>query len=234
MKKKALVVLSGGQDSTTCLYWALNNPNYSDVRTITFDYGQKHSVEIEAAQKIANLAGVENEIINIRDTLKGTSPLVNKDFEVEKYKDADSLPGGLEKTFVPSRNMLFLTIASNRAYIHDCSAIITGVSQEDFGGYPDCRQTFIDSMEKTFLTGLEKPIKIVTPLIDLNKKQTVELAVKLDGCMNALYFSHTCYEGEHPVPCGKCHACLLRQKGFDEAGVIDPIQERAAIWCESC
>ena len=217
---KALTVLSGGQDSTTCLYWAL--ANFDENIAITFDYGQKHRREIGCAQEIARKAGVEHEVIKIGNILQGTSPLVNQDYDVEEYKDAESLPGGLEKTFVPSRNMLFLTIASNRAYVNECDVVITGVSEEDYGGDPDCREEFIKGMENVYVQGLEKDIKILTPLIHLDKKQTVEMAVDLQGCMEAMKHSHTCYNGEFP-PCGKCHACLLREKGFELAGVPDPM-----------
>jgi len=160
---KALTVLSGGQDSTTCLYWAL--ANFDENIAITFDYGQKHRREIGCAQEIARKAGVEHEVIKIGNILQGTSPLVNQDYDVEEYKDAESLPGGLEKTFVPSRNMLFLTIASNRAYVNGCDVVITGVSEEDYGGYPDCREEFIKGMENVYVEGLEKDIKILTRII---------------------------------------------------------------------
>lgn len=223
---KALVVLSGGQDSVTCLYWA--KKHYEEVIAITFNYGQRHRIELESAIKTASLANVEHETINVKGTLEGTSPLVNFNFEVEQYKDAESLPGGLEKTFVPSRNMLFLTIASNRAYVHECDFIVTGVSQEDFGGYPDCRETFIRSMEMTINKGLDKDIRIITPLINLTKKETVELAYSLgEDCWDALSYSHTCYNGHYP-PCGNCHSCLLREKGFKEAGLADPLIARSS------
>lgn len=218
---RALVVLSGGQDSTTCLFWA--KQRYKEVLAITFNYSQRHSTEIVAAQKIAELAGVQHDIVSVPNVLEGTSPLINPDHEVESYGSVSDLPGGLEKTFVPGRNMLFLIVAANRAYVNNCSVIITGVSQEDFGGYPDCRRLFIDSIIETINLGLDRYIDIVTPLINLTKRETVLLANHLgEDCWQALSCSHTCYNGEIP-PCGKCHACLLRQKGFDEAGFVDPL-----------
>lgn len=228
MYKKALVVLSGGQDSTTCLFWALRW--YDEVHAITFNYGQRHDREILAAMKVAVAAQVaSHEIIALPDLLQGTSPLVNKFADVERYQSADTLPGGIEKTFVPMRNTLFLTIAANRAVVKGCFDIITGVSQEDFGGYPDCREDFIRSLQGTFRLSLEgiTGINIVTPLIHLNKKETVLMAKDLgEECWNALAMSHTCYNGDTP-PCGHCHACLLRAKGFDEAGLPDPLLERS-------
>lgn len=221
---RALVLLSGGQDSTTCLYAAKAANN--EVHALTINYGQRHDVEISASLKIASLANVaSHEICNVPAILRGTSPLTDATKQVHTYESADVLPGGLENTFVPARNMLFLTIAANRAYVLDCSHIYIGVSQEDYGGYPDCRQTFLDATELTYHTALEREIAIVAPLIYKNKMQTVLLAKDLPGCWNALSYSHTCYQGMVP-PCGKCHACLLRQRGFAQAGLPDPLLER--------
>lgn len=149
--QKAVVVLSGGQDSTTCLFWAVNQG--FDVHTLTIDYGQRHVRELEAAAKVAALAGiapVKQEVLKLGPVLKGTSPLVS-DAQLEQYADHNSLPGGLEKTFVPMRNQLFLTLAANRAYCLGTNALITGVCQEDFGGYPDCRRVFIDALQELSL-----------------------------------------------------------------------------------
>lgn len=242
----ALVVLSGGQDSSTCLAQALASGLYGGsvesphrVRAITFDYGQRHLREVEAARAMVDMLHerfgllVPHEIIRLpAGILAGTSPLVNKGISVERYADAASLPGGLERTFVPMRNALFLTIAANRACamtpngMRDEVDIITGVSQEDYGGYPDCREEFITSQEATIWQATKDSslplIRIVTPLIKLSKADTVKLAESLPRArlLNAL--SHTCYEGMSP-PCGHCHACLLRQKGYEQAGVKDPL-----------
>ncbi|AJQ93082.1 7-cyano-7-deazaguanine synthase QueC [Gynuella sunshinyii] len=224
-KTKALVVLSGGQDSTTCLYWA--KENFDEVLCITFDYNQRHSIELDCAKKISEIAGVEQEVIRMGEIFKGLSPLTDKTKSVEQYESADTLPGGLENTFVPGRNMMFLTVAANRAYVHECDTIVIGVSQEDYGGYPDCRSEYIEQMEKAIEFALDKKIKIATPLINLNKKQTVEMAKEFSGCMDALSYSHTCYNGVFP-PCGKCHSCLLRLRGFEQAGETDPIYRRVS------
>lgn len=227
---KALVVLSGGQDSTTCLYWALNE-GY-EVSAVTFDYEQRHRIEIDSAVKIAALAGVPHEIVRLGPVLAGTSPLVSGG-QLEQYADHKSLPGGLEKTFVPMRNQLFLTVAANRAFCLGASVLVTGVCQEDFGGYPDCRRDFINALEKatclgTFTreAGFKSGLSIVTPLMDLTKAESVLMAVDLEGCYEALAYSHTAYDGQYP-PIGHDHATLLRQKGFEEAGVPDPLVLRA-------
>lgn len=228
---KALVVLSGGQDSTTCLYWA--KARGYDVHCLTFDYGQRHRIEIQAACTIAALAGAgdQHEILRLGDVLQGTSPLVSG-AELEQYADHQSLPGGIEKTFVPMRNQLFLTIAANRAAVLGAEAIVTGVCEEDYGGYPDCRRGFIDLLEQTInasLDGAASKIRIETPLMRLTKKATVNLALDLPGCYSALRWSHTSYDGQYP-PTGHDHATLLRAKGFEEAGVPDPLVWRA--WME--
>lgn len=229
---KALVVLSGGQDSTTCLYWALAQ-GY-DVHAVTFAYGQRHEIEIEAAVRIARMAGVtSHEIIDLGSTvLKGTSPLVS-DAELEQYADEFSLPGGLEKTFVPMRNQLFLTVAANRAFVLGCRNLVTGVCQEDSGGYPDCTEDFILALETacdlgTFTdeAGFPGGLLIHTPLMHLTKAASVHMAAAMPGCMEALAYSHTSYDGAYP-PTGHDHATLLRAKGFLEAGLPDPLIVRA-------
>lgn len=229
--KVALVVLSGGQDSTTCLFWA--KQHFDKVHAVTFNYNQRHAIEIEAAIKVAQMAEVEShEIITLGPILKGTSPLVS-DAKLEQYADHASLPGGLEKTFVPMRNQLFLTIAANRAYVLGCTNLVTGVCEEDFGGYPDCRQDFIHVLEGACNEGTFTgegdalgPLQIHTPLMKLTKAATVALARQLPGCYDALAWTHTSYDGQYP-PIGKDHATLLRAKGFFEAGVPDPLVVRA-------
>jgi 7-cyano-7-deazaguanine synthase len=234
-KQKALVVLSGGQDSTTCLAWAIAQG--FDVHTITFDYGQKHAIEIASAFKVAKILGIppaKMELVQLGEgILAGTSPLVNRAVELEQYADHHSLPGGLEKTFVPMRNQLFLTVAANRAYVMGCNVLVTGVCQEDSGGYPDCRAVFINALQSTINhgtftgePGTLPPLRILTPLMFLTKAQSVKLAMELPGCMEALAYSHTSYDGAYP-PVGHDHATLLRAKGFEEAGVPDPLVVRA-------
>tara|TARA_R100001143_G_scaffold48911_1_gene43737 strand:- start:1202 stop:1912 length:711 start_codon:yes stop_codon:yes gene_type:complete len=232
----ALVVLSGGQDSTTCLFWA--KQLYSEVHALIFDYGQRHAVEIESAVAVAQMAHINSyEVLPLGETiLAGTSPLTDPTAEVEEYETSEDLPGGIEKTFVPGRNILFLTIAANRAALLKCNALVTGVCEEDFGGYPDCRMAFIAEMEAALNEGIWgvsrnnsfKHLSIETPLMRLSKRQTVELANRIDGCMDALAHTHTCYKGERP-PCMKCHACHLRQRGFDDAGIPDPLLVRYGI-----
>lgn len=234
--KPIVVVLSGGQDSTTCLYEVMVHSPGNPVHAVTFDYGQRHRIEINAARTIARLAGVQShEVIKLGGgILKGTSPLIS-DEKLEQYESHEKLPGGLEKTFVPMRNQLFLTVAANRAYMLGSSDLVTGVSAEDFGGYPDCRRIFINLLEAasslgTF-TGQEDTLpnlKIHTPLMNLNKEQTADLGWKNCGCYGALAYSHTSYDGQYP-PTGKDHATLLRAKGFEKARLPDPLILRAFL-----
>lgn len=231
-RKKAVVVLSGGQDSVTCLYWAM----YMDyeVHCVTFDYNQRHGAEIMAASRIARMNNLPHEVISLGPILKGTSPLVS-DEHLEQYSSPEALPGGLEKTFVPMRNQLFLTIAANRAYVIGARVLVTGVSSEDYGGYPDCRPKFIRLLEQTINNGTftgepgtVPPLEILTPLMNRDKATTVQMALRYPNCYGALAYSHTAYDGQYP-PRGRDHATLLREKGFAKANVPDPLWLRAYL-----
>jgi 7-cyano-7-deazaguanine synthase len=225
MDKSALVILSGGQDSTTCLGKA--KQEFKDVYTITFDYGQRHSIEVEKAEQIAKeLGSAGHETIELGEILKGTSPLISDNI-VGQYDSVEELPEGVEPTFVAGRNILFLTIAGNRAHVLGTEHIFTGVCQEDFAGYWDCRQQFIDEMAKALSEGLygtKSSIKIHTPLMDLTKKDSVILAKNIfkEDFDSVFKLTHTCYNGIEGG-CGKCHACILRDRGFVEAGLEDPL-----------
>jgi 7-cyano-7-deazaguanine synthase len=226
MQTKALVVLSGGQDSTTCL--AVAKSQFEEVHAVTFNYGQRHMTEIESAIAVAQAVGVSShEIIDLGATiLKSSSPLVSNN-PVGRYQSADELPGGVEPTFVPGRNILFLTIAANRAAALGIRAIFTGVCEEDFGGYFDCRQAFIDAMQASIgegIAGNPSYFLIHTPLMNLTKKDSVLLAQEMLGTDfdRVMGLTHTCYNGVKGG-CGECHACILRDRGFKDAGIADPI-----------
>jgi len=229
MKKEstAVVVLSGGQDSTTCLFWA--KKEYEKVCALTFDYGQKHRCELESAKKIAEIAKVPHQIfeLQILKDLKGGG-LSGMDINVSQaHPNAPELPA----SFVPGRNILFLTLAASYGFnlVPQSSIIVTGTCQTDFSGYPDCRREFIDHLENTLALGLysgKKAVKILTPLMFLTKAEGVLLACKLGSkCWEALKYSHTCYNGKIP-PCNDCPACKIRAKGFEKAGMLDPIYNR--------
>jgi len=198
---------------------------YQTVEAVTFNYGQRHALEIHAAGIITDELGVKHHIIDVPKVLKGSSPIIDKSINVDTYTSADVLPGGLEATFVPGRNLLFLTLASNLAYNIGAKVLYTGVCEEDYGGYPDCRDVFIKAAEEAINKALyidANELTIITPLMHLTKKESVLLASETPRCMEMLAYSHTCYKGKRP-PCGHCHACLLRARGFEQAGIKDPL-----------
>jgi len=217
MASKAVVVLSGGQDSTTCLYWALDRFGDDHVEALTFDYGQRHRIELECAGKVAQHAGVAHTTLPI-DTFSalGGNSLTDTGIPVEEAS-GNSLPN----TFVPGRNLVFLTFAAAFAWQRGIADLVTGVAQTDYSGYPDCRRDTLDELEQTLRLGMERAFTIHTPLMNLSKKETVEMARGL-GALDAMALTHTCYNGQRP-PCGECPACQLRAKGFLEAGVADPL-----------
>lgn len=228
---KALVILSGGQDSTTCLWWA--KKYFDEVEAITFDYGQRHRLEIVCARAVAKLAGVtQHELCTLGPILAGKSPLINPDQPLEGYTDFASMDktigDRIELTFVPMRNALFLTLAANRAACRGIKTIVTGVCQSDNANYPDCRESFIAAQEQTINEALgtsENGISIATPLMNLEKSDSIILMQKLGG-MAALAFTHTAYDGHYP-PVGNDHASVLRAEGFLRAGYPDPLVVRA-------
>ncbi|NQV85840.1 MAG: 7-cyano-7-deazaguanine synthase QueC [Woeseiaceae bacterium] len=219
MTDKALVVLSGGQDSTTCLYWAIDKFGRNQVSSLTFDYGQRHRIELDCAREIADFVGVPNVILPI-DTFSalGGDALTDTDIAVGTGTDERT---GLPNTFVPGRNLIFLTFAAAFAYQRDITHLVTGVAQTDYSGYPDCREETIVALQATLQNGMESMVQIHAPLMHLSKMETVKLATEL-GALPAMALTHTCYNGVRP-PCGYCAACQLRAKGFEEAGIIDPL-----------
>ena len=218
--EQALVVLSGGQDSTTCLYWALAEFGPESVTALTFDYGQRHRIELDCAADVARQAGVANRILPI-DTFAalGGNALTNREIEV-----AGGADGSLPSTFVPGRNLVFLTFAAAYAWPRRIGHLVTGVAQTDYSGYPDCREETLRALEQALRLGMESQVEIHAPLMHLSKKQTVLLARDL-GAIDAMRLTHTCYEGRRP-PCGTCPACKLRARGFAEAGISDPLVGR--------
>ena len=217
--EKALVVLSGGQDSTTCLFWAVDRFGRDNVSSITFDYGQKHRIELDCARDVAAAAGVANVRLPI-DTFAALGGDALTDASVAVSNETDDATA-LPVTFVAGRNLIFLSFAAAYGYRHDARHLVTGVAQTDYSGYPDCREETIEALQKAISLGMDREFTIHTPLMHRSKKETVELAVQL-GALEAMALTHTCYNGRRP-PCGDCPACRLRAKGFAEAGVPDPL-----------
>jgi 7-cyano-7-deazaguanine synthase len=227
LNRTALVVFSGGQDSTTCLHWALRT--FASVEAVFFDYGQRHASEELAAQTIAWRVKVPLRRFRL-DFFRemGGNSLTDNTMAITTEMGSHGLPN----TFVPGRNLLFLTQAAAYAYTRDIRDIVTGVCQTDFSGYPDCRHETLRALQRALHLGLGWPerrgqFRIHTPLMFRTKAGSVALARRW-GALESLAFSHTCYEGAFP-PCGKCPSCLLRAKGFTEAGVPDPIFSRPPV-----
>ena len=209
---KVVVVFSGGQDSTTCLIQAL--AQYDEVHAITFNYGQRHSQEIAVAQAIAAELGVTAHKVLDLGLLNelAISSLTRDAIPVSTQLQENGLPN----TFVPGRNILFLTLAAVYAYQVGAEVVITGVCETDFSGYPDCRDEFVKALNRALCLGLEKPLQLVTPLMWLNKAQTWALADRHGRLDYVRERTLTCYNGVVGDGCGTCPSCLLRQRGLQE------------------
>lgn len=210
-KEKALVVFSGGQDSTTCLFWALRN--FKEVHTLTFSYGQRHSLETEIARRLAERAGVDFRLMDISSIAGlGTSSLTDDSIRMDEEKPSGTFPN----TFVPGRNLFFLSVAAVYAREHGIMNIVTGVSQTDYSGYPDCRDSFIRSLNVTLNLAMDEQFVIHTPLMWLDKAQTWALADSLGVFDIIRNETLTCYNGVPGDGCGHCPACRLRLAGLEE------------------
>lgn len=207
-------MFSGGQDSTTCLIKALEE--YDEIHCLTFNYGQKHSQEIEVAQNIVRLLGVKSHKIINADVLNlfAKSSLTRDEIAVPEYSTHKD--GDFPSTFVPGRNIFFLTLSAIYAYQICADTVITGVCETDFSGYPDCRNKFIKAMTKAIALGMDRNITISTPLMWLTKSETWALADSLGKLDFIINETLTCYNGIKSHGCGKCDACYLRNKGLNE------------------
>lgn len=205
---KALVVFSGGQDSTTCFFYA--KEKFKEVELVTFQYGQRHDTEIEVAKQIAQEQGLKHHILDM-SLLSQLTPnaLTQHDLQIEDTDD------GVPNTFVPARNLLFLSFAGALAYQIKARHIITGVCETDFSGYPDCRDDFVKSMNVTLNLSMDKNFVIHTPLMWLDKKETWALSDELGVLDYVRYNTLTCYNGIIADGCGECPACQLRARGLN-------------------
>ncbi|MHC0553190.1 7-cyano-7-deazaguanine synthase QueC [Salinicoccus sp. CNSTN-B1] len=208
-RKKALVVFSGGQDSTTCMFHAM--AHYDEVELVTFNYGQRHSNEIEVAKSIAEEQGLKHHILDM-SLLGQLSPnaLTAHDMEITKEADEE-----MPNTFVPARNMLFLSFATALGYQIGAGTVITGVCETDYSGYPDCRDIFVKSMNVTANLAMDRNFVIETPLMWLDKKETWAMADDYGKLEYVREKTLTCYEGIIGDGCGECPACRLRNEGLN-------------------
>ena len=209
-KETALIVFSGGQDSTTCLFWA--KKHFRSVEALTFTYGQRHAVEVQMAEKIARKADVPWHHMDVSFIGKlGRNSLTDSSIVMDQEKPADGPPN----TFVPGRNLFFLSIAAVFARERGINHLVTGVSQTDFSGYPDCRDAFIKSLNVTLNLGMEEQFVIHTPLMWIDKEQTWEMSDKLGVLDLVRNDTLTCYNGIAGDGCGHCPACTLRREGLE-------------------
>ncbi|HZG73431.1 MAG TPA: 7-cyano-7-deazaguanine synthase QueC [Chondromyces sp.] len=208
-KEKAVVVFSGGQDSTTCLFWA--KQRFSEVIAVTFNYGQRHKAELECAAAIAKDLNVVHHVLDM-SLLNQLAPnaLTREDIEIKAEE------GELPSTFVDGRNLLFLSFAAVLAKQYGARHIITGVCETDFSGYPDCRDVFIKSLNVTLNLSMDYEFVIHTPLMWLNKAETWALADELGAFDYVRENTLTCYNGIQGDGCGSCPACELRNRGLQQ------------------
>lgn len=210
-KEKALVVFSGGQDSSTCLFWALKK--FKEVHTVTFSYGQKHSLEVKMAEKLAAKSGVDFHLLDMPLIGHlGANSLTDTSMTMDQEKPEGSFPN----TFVPGRNLFFLSVAAVIAREHGIMNIVTGVSQTDFSGYPDCRDSFIKSLNVTLNLAMDEQFVIHTPLMWLDKAETWALADSLGVLDIIRNETLTCYNGIPGDGCGHCPSCKLRRAGLEK------------------
>lgn len=206
-RQSALVVFSGGQDSTTCLFWALRH--YDHVEAVTFAYGQRHSQEVEVAKGIAKDLEIEHHILDMSLLGQITNNALTSDIEIEAQE------GEVPNTFVDGRNHLFLSFAAVLAKQKGITDIVTGVCETDFSGYPDCRDAFVKSLNVTLNLAMDYDFVIQTPLMWLDKAETWALADQLGTFDYVKDKTLTCYNGVMGAGCGECPACKLRQHGLD-------------------
>ena len=210
-KDTALVVFSGGQDSTTCLFWA--KKHFRRVCALTFAYGQKHVKEVDVARAIAGKAGVDFDVMDVSFIGRlGHNSLTDPSMKM----DAEKPEGGVPNTFVPGRNLFFLSIAAVYARERGINHLVTGVSQTDFSGYPDCRDAFIKSLNVTLNQAMDEQFVIHTPLMWIDKAETWALADELGVLDLVRRETLTCYNGIPGDGCGHCPACKLRREGLEK------------------
>jgi len=225
---KAVCLLSGGLDSSTCL--AVARAGRFETYALSFDYGQRHRVELDAARRVAaSLGAREHLIVPVGLGLFGGSALTG-DMAVPKSRPAAEIASGIPITYVPARNTIFLSLALAWAEVLGSTDIFIGVNAIDYSGYPDCRPEFLEAFERVANLGTKAgvegsgKIRLHAPLKNLSKAEIIRLAISLGVDLS---LTHSCYDPDREGrPCGACDSCLLRQKGFAEAGIADPLEYR--------
>lgn len=222
---QAAVLFSSGIDSTTALHWALDK--FDSVQALTFDYGQRHAVEILHAEQIAKSMNVPQTIIQVDLKQIGGSSLTDHAFSVPEYDETDAVQETLPTTYVPFRNGIFLALAAAWAEVHSCTEIVCGFNVIDSPDYPDTRKSFVTAMQEAINRGSKaafnlRQVTIHAPFIDMRKSAIIETGLALGAD-----YSHSisCYAGQE-IPCAKCSSCRMRQKAWAETGMEDPLYVR--------
>ena len=228
--RKAVVLVSGGLDSATTLAVAIRD-GY-ECYALSFDYGQKHRFELQAAENVCRAFPVADHVTITIDLSRFGGSALTSAIDVPKDRDAETMSSGIPVTYVPARNTVFLSIALGWAEVLSAFDLFIGVNAVDYSGYPDCRREFITQFERTANLATKAGVegdgrfRVHTPLIDLTKGEIIQLGSKL-GVDYVL--THSCYDpGETGIACGHCDACQLRRKGFTDAGQVDPIEYQSA------
>jgi len=223
--EKNTVLFSGGIDSTTALYWALDLDK--QTAALTFDYGQKHRVEIGAAQRIADMLEIPHKILRVDLEQIGGSSLTDSSVSIPQMENVSQIQEGLPTTYVPFRNGIFLALAAAWAETQDITGIVCGFNVIDSPNYPDTRETFVKAMEKAINSGTgaalgRKKIGILAPFLNMKKSAIIKKGLALGADYS---YSISCYRGSE-IPCLQCSSCLLRQKAWEETGMKDPLITR--------
>jgi 7-cyano-7-deazaguanine synthase len=220
--KKSIVLFSAGVDSTSALYWALDR--YDKTFALTFDYGQRHRIELDMARRVAQKLNVPQKILRVDLRQIGGSSLTDGKMSLPQYERIEEIEAGLPSTYVPFRNGIFLALAAAWAETEGVNEIICGFNVIDAPNYPDTRDQFVQAMQEAINRGTKaafspEKIKIITPFINMKKSEIIKQGLSLGADYS---FSVSCYSGEE-IPCQKCSSCVLRQKAWEEVGLRDPL-----------
>jgi 7-cyano-7-deazaguanine synthase len=220
--KESIVLFSGGIDSTTALYWALDR--YDNIFALTFDYGQRNRIELDMARKIAQKLGVPQKILQVDLQQIGGSSLTDTKLALPQYERKEEIEKGASSTYVPFRNGIFLALAAARAEVDGIKEIVCGFNVIDSPNYPDTRKQFVQAMQEAINQGTTassspEKIQIIAPFLKMKKSDIIREGLSLSADYS---FSISCYSGEE-IPCQKCSSCVLRQKAWEEVGLQDPL-----------